>query len=122
MDASTGVGTVLPAGFENLGSLRPGVGASDRTARYAKRLSTDIGSLRNFHAAILPRMDRSCGTWNISRPTTSPHRQADAPSLSACAELLRGFQPDRAEMEGPDLDNAFPASRIVYQAPSSTEN
>jgi hypothetical protein len=25
-------------------------------------------------------------------------------------------------MEGPDLDNAFPASRIVYQAPSSTEN
>ena len=123
MDASTGVAAVLPTGFEDLAEFVPAWALPAEQARYAKRLSTDIGSLRNFHAAILPRMDEVMGHLEhfpaddiaaLPEPTRLLNRLA--------LSYFEASNPIELKWRGPDLDNAFPASRIVYQAPSNTEN
>ena len=123
MDASTGVVAVLPAGFEDRVTFVPAWALATEQARYAKRLSTDLDGLRAFHAAILPRMDEAMR--HLARFPADDIAALPEPTRLLYRLALSYFEvsnPIELKWKGPDLDNAFPASRIVYQAPSNAEN
>jgi len=123
MDASTSVEALLPAGFEDLAIFVPAWALATEEARYAKRLATDLDGLRAFHAAILPCMDEVMRHLALFPAD-------DVAALPASTRLLYRLalsyfevsNPIELKWKGPDLDNAFPASRIIYQAPSNAEN
>jgi hypothetical protein len=123
MDASTGLDTTLPAGFEDLATFVSAWALPTEEARYAKRLSADLDVLRGFHAAILPRMHEVMRHLELF--PADDIAALPAPTRSLYRLALSYFEvsnPIELRWKGPDLDNAFPASRIVYQAPSNAEN
>lgn len=111
---------VLPEGFEDLAGLVDEWSRPDERSRYAKRLATPLPQLREFHAAIHPRMDavlRHLATLPVSRGTDAP--PADRHLFYLALAYFEASHPVELGWKGADLDVAFPAERIVYAGPSS---
>ena len=113
----------LPEGFGDLTPLVERWALPSEQQRYAQRLATPLAELRVFYDAIHPRME--------DLPSPVAGFPADdllalpAPTRRLYRLALSYFEashPIELHWKGQDLENAFPASRIVYQAPSCAEN
>lgn len=114
---------LVPPGFEDLASLAAEWSLPTEQARYEKRLSTALPALRSFYDAIYPRMEDvmrylsdvpADASASLPRPTRSLYHLA--------LSYFEASHPIELKWKGVDLDDAFPASRIVYQAPSCSED
>lgn len=114
---------LLPTGFEDLSSLASTWALPTEKERYAMRLSVDLPALRRFYEVIHPRMGA------VMRHL-SEYPADDLASLPLTTRTLyrlalsyfEASHPIELRWKGVDLDDAFPASRIIYQAPSCSEN
>lgn len=120
MDAAN---ALLPAGFEDLSPLVVQWALPTEQQRYARRLSASLPELRTFYEAIFPRMDAV-----MQHLAAFPADDLDAlpaPTRSLYRLALSCFEashPIELKWKSTDLVDAFPASRIIYQSPSNTEN
>jgi hypothetical protein len=119
IDANEG----LPAGFEDLTSVAGEWALPTEQERYEKRLSTTLSVLQSFYDAIYPRMEAvlqylSDVPADDSASLPKPTRKLYHLALS----YFEASHPIELKWKGVDLDDAFPASRIIYQAPSCTQD
>lgn len=113
----------LPAGFDDLTPLVAAWALHTEQERYSKRLATPLPALRAFYEALFPRMDAvltHLSAYPADAPAALPVPVRNLYHLAlSCFEASH---PVELKWKAQDLDKAFPASRIVYQAPSDREN
>ena len=113
----------LPPGFESLEALVVRWALPTEQIRYELRLATPLPELRDFYNAMHPRMDEVL-------QHLSGFPADDLPALpDATRQLYRlalsyfeASHPIELHWKSQDLENAFPAARIIYQGPSCAEN
>jgi hypothetical protein len=112
-------GQVLPQGFDELQDLVADWALPTEPARYARRLATPLPQLRAFYDAIYPRMDAVL--QHLAGVPGSDARSAAASDRNLFYLALAFFEashPVELRWKSQDLDDAFPAGRIVYAGPS----
>lgn len=119
--SATPTGASLPAGFEALLPWVPTWAMASEKDRYALRLATDLADLRVFYDAIQPQMERVM-TYLAKFPADDTSAlDVETRNLYRLAlSYMEVSHPIELHWQRSDLDDAFPASRIVYQVPSST--
>ena len=113
----------LPPGFDDLAPLVAAWALPTEQERCGRRLSAGLPELRRFYDAILPRMDevmRHLEGFPADDLAALP--EATRTLYRLALSYFEAANPIELKWKGSDLDHAFPASRIVYQAPSNAEN
>ena len=113
----------LPVGFEALDPLVARWALPTEQTRYEIRLATPLAELRDFYSAIHPRMDEvmlHLAEFPADDLTALP--DATRRLYRLALSYFEASHPIELHWKNQDLDNAYPASRIVYQGPSCAEN
>lgn len=107
----------LPPGFDDLlpwvSWARP-----SESERYTHRIATPLAEVKAFHDALLPRMDAAMACLQTQPADTA---RVDEPVRRLFHLALAWFEastPVQLHWPSSDLDDAFPADRIVYVGPS----
>jgi hypothetical protein len=112
--------TNLPEGFSDLEPFLAEWNLASEKDRYQKRLSKSLQELHVFYDAILPRMHevmRCLQGFPAGDLSTLPPAVLNLYHLAL--SYMEASHPIELKWKGTDLNDAFPASRIVYESPSS---
>lgn len=110
----------LPQEFEDLTILLSDWGLPTEPQRYARRLSVTLPELRTFYDAIAPRMDaimQHLAAYPANDLASLPVETRNLYYLAL--SYFEASHPIELNWKRTDLDDAFPACRIVYEKPSS---
>ncbi len=107
----------LPPGFD---ALLPWISWSrpSERERYTHRITTPLSEVRAFHQALLPHVDEAMACLQQHPADTA---QVSEPLRRLFHLVLAWFEastPVELRWPSSDLDDAFPADRIVYMGPS----
>jgi hypothetical protein len=113
----------LQPGFEALAPLVREWALPTEQQRCNKRLSTALPDLRLFNDAVFPRM-KAVLRYLSDIPGDDPASLPPPTHLLHRLALSYFEIPHPLELrwKGVDLDDAFPAARLVHRAPGCTEN
>ena len=112
---------LLPQGFDDLNGLVVDWALPTEPARYARRLATPLPQLRAFYDAIHPRMDAVLGHLaGVPGTDARAAGEADRNLFYLALSYFEASHPVELRWKSQDLDDAFPANRIVYAGPSNT--
>ncbi|KVR68973.1 hypothetical protein WL74_29285 [Burkholderia cepacia] len=120
---NTTTDALLPADFDDLASFVDDWAISTECDRYAKRLATPLGEIRDFYNAISPRMDeimRHLGAYPATNLAALPECTLRLYRLAL--SYFEASHPIELHWSSPNLADSFPAERIIYQSPSTIEN
>src|SRR5579872_2917360 len=110
----------LPPGFEDLEPLLAEWNLASERERYCMRLSKTLDQLHAFYDAILPRMKDVMAHLETVPMSDVANLSAPVRNLYHLAlSYMEASHPIELNWRATDLPDAFPASRIVYQMPSS---
>jgi hypothetical protein len=110
---------LLPPGFEELQPFVPEWALVAEKDRYGRRLSMTLDQLHVFYGAILPRMSdimRHLAQFPADNIATVPASVRNLYHLAL--SYMEASHPIELRWKGADLEDAFPAYRIIYQNPS----
>lgn len=114
---STAATASLPSGFEDLLPWLSWARPSERE-RYTHRISTPLAELTAFHDALLPRMDAAMACLQAHPADTASVAEPVRRLFHLVLAWFEASTPVQLHWPSPDLDDAFPAHRIVYVGPS----
>jgi hypothetical protein len=112
-------GTNLPKGFSDLEPFLAEWNLASERDRYQKRLSKSLQELRVFYDAIIPRMHdvmRYLQGFPANDVSGLPPEVLNLYHLAL--SYMEASHPIELNWGGTDLNDAFPASRIIYEKPS----
>jgi len=107
----------LPAEFADLEAYVEEWSLAAERSRAVKRVSTEIGKLREFHAAVAPRMEAMILYLNAF-PNDPEALPADAKRLFDLARMvMEASAPIDLGWDSPDIEDTFPMDRTVFTPP-----
>ncbi len=110
----------LPQEFEDLAIFLSDWSLPTEPQRYARRLSATLPELRAFYDAIAPRMDAIMHHLAAYPDNDLENLPVETRNLYCLAlSYFEASHPIELNWKRTDLDDAFPADRIIYEKPSS---
>jgi hypothetical protein len=107
----------LPSQFADLARFAPVWALKTEQARHENLLAQNIGSLRTFYDAMLPRMDEITVYLNQFPLDAMP---ADAQALFDLAmTFMESAHPIDLRWRTTDIEDKFPSGRFEFLSPSN---
>ena len=108
---------LFPTGFEDFARWSAWALPSERE-RYERRLRTPLDEVRAFHDALMPRVDDAMRLLQVQPADTAAIAEPVRRLFHLVLAWFEASTPVELNWRSSDLDDAFPADRIVYVGPS----
>jgi hypothetical protein len=116
--AKPDAGPVLPAQFAELAPWVAEWSIRTEKARAEKRVGTPIAVLRDFHAALLPRLEEMFQYFNTLPNDPAALSPPDARLYGLAQMVLEASAPIDLQWDTPDIEDVFPLHRMKFHPPS----
>ena len=111
-------GPVLPQAFADLAPWVADWSIRTEQARAEKRVGTPIETLREFHAALSPRLEAMFQYFNTLPNDPSALSPPDARLYGLAQMVLEASAPIDLQWNTPDIEDVFPLHRMKFHPPS----
>jgi hypothetical protein len=112
---------LLPEAFSDLTPYVAEWALGSEKERAEKRVSTDIAKLREFHAALLPRLEPMIQFFNTF-PNDPDALPPDAKRLYRLAQMvMEASAPIDLGWDSSDIEDVFPMHRMKFHPPSAPD-
>ena len=109
---------VLPLAFADLIPWVAGWSIRTEKARAEKRVGTPIDVLREFHAAVSPRLEEMFQYFNTLPNDPQALLPPDARLYGLAQMVLEASAPIDLQWDTPDIEDVFPLHRMKFHPPS----
>ena len=116
--AKADTGPLLPAQFAELAPWVAEWSIRTEKARAEKRVGTPIAVLRDFHAALLPRLEEMFQYFNTLPNDPAALSPPDARLYGLAQMVLEASAPIDLQWDTPDIEDVFPLHRMKFHPPS----
>lgn len=111
-------GPLLPDAFADLAPWVAEWSIRTEKERAEKRVATPIAALRQFHAAMLPRLEAMIQYFN-TLPNDPQALSAPDGRLYGLAQMtMEASAPIDLDWDTPDIEDVFPLHRMKFHPPS----
>ncbi|MBC7469683.1 MAG: hypothetical protein H7322_10195 [Ramlibacter sp.] len=111
-------GPLLPEAFADLAPWVAEWSIRTEKARAEKRVSTPIAVLREFHAALLPRLEPMIRYFNTLPNDPEALSPPDARLYGLAQMTMEASAPIDLDWDRPDIEDVFPLQRMKFHPPS----
>ena len=111
-------GPLLPEAFAELAPWVAHWSIRTEQARAEKRVSTPIEALREFHAAVSPRLEAMFQYFNTLPNDPDALAPPDARLYGLAQMVLEASAPIDLQWDTPDIEDVFPLQRMKFHPPS----
>lgn len=111
-------GPVLPAAFADLAPWVAEWSIRTEKARAEKRVCTPIERLREFHAALSPRLEAMFQYFNTLPNDPQALSPPDGRLYGLAQMVLEASAPIDLQWDRPDIEDVFPLHRMTFHPPS----
>ena len=116
--AKADTGPLLPPAFAELAPWVADWSIRTEKARAEKRVATPIAVLREFHAAVSPRLEEMFKHFNTLPNDPDALAPPDARLYGLAQMVLEASAPIDLQWDTPDIEDVFPLHRMKFHPPS----
>lgn len=116
--AKPDAGPLLPEVFADLAPWVAEWSIRTEMARAEKRVGTPIAVLREFHAALSPRLESMFQYFNALPNDPAALSPPDARLYGLAQMVLEASAPIDLQWDTPDIEDVFPLHRMKFHPPS----
>ena len=111
-------GPLLPSAFAELAPWVADWSIRTEKARAEKRVGTPIDALREFHAAVSPRLEEMFQYFNTLPNDPEALSPPDARLYGLAQMVLEASAPIDLQWNTPDIEDVFALHRMKFHPPS----